>query len=533
MSTRIDIEVAQALLSQRAKEIAELNRQQRLERERKVKEEAAINAAADKGAEAALRNGSPGGGRAIGGGAAALDARAQRLGLRSGVPEYYTPPKVAAQQSRKYGEVAAAVLRQSFASGNVTITVRSSDGSASASHTFTPTAISVPDNAWFSGGNGSDVSGDAPVVGNPEPDVYGPSDELPPESSGTAIYREEQFDTRVRTTWTAFALPVGKGLSVLVYHYRRSAIGYLVKIRATLTWANGILDTVATAGGEHTLFGFSSESAVEFSNTQLDSAQQFTKCFLVGTNVVREISTPSGLATAIAKFSRDASDYPTYLVKRGEYDGSGTNSWQFTGTGLDYEPIGTPSSSIDYYVRAFDDTAPARFSDYEDAIPLLLCYGVGALDQANHQRVNNKYFYSPAIFGFLLDLDASFLADIDDYYSNGSYESNLLYSTIGSTFLSSAPAPAAFIGPNILSGGSAQVGVSPNMTIRFDKAIESPVSADMALTVPDDFTQGKQKLKLHGIAGGDEIFVSWDWGHRAYCAQQLQALGFTPGDLQP
>jgi hypothetical protein len=102
MSTRIDIEVAQALLSQRAKEIAGLNREQRLERERKVKEEAAIKAGIDKG------------GQAIGGGAAALDARAQRFGLRSGVPEYYTPPKVAAQISNPL-RVAVAYMTRTIA----------------------------------------------------------------------------------------------------------------------------------------------------------------------------------------------------------------------------------------------------------------------------------------------------------------------------------------------------------------------------------------------------------------------------------
>jgi hypothetical protein len=73
MATRIDIQVAQALLMEKLRGIAGLNREQRLERERQAKEQAQIKAAADK--------------------AAADRDKAQR---KSGVPEYHVPPKVAA-----------------------------------------------------------------------------------------------------------------------------------------------------------------------------------------------------------------------------------------------------------------------------------------------------------------------------------------------------------------------------------------------------------------------------------------------------
>jgi hypothetical protein len=82
MSTRIDIQIGQALLMDRLRGVAGLNREQRLERERQAKEQAQIKAAAGKAAADRAKAG------------AETDAdKAQR---KSGVPEYYTPPKVAA-----------------------------------------------------------------------------------------------------------------------------------------------------------------------------------------------------------------------------------------------------------------------------------------------------------------------------------------------------------------------------------------------------------------------------------------------------
>jgi hypothetical protein len=80
MATRITVEIGQALLAQKAKAIAEQNREQRLERERQAKEQAQIKAAADKAAADRAKAGT----------------ETDKENRKSGVPEYYTPPKVAA-----------------------------------------------------------------------------------------------------------------------------------------------------------------------------------------------------------------------------------------------------------------------------------------------------------------------------------------------------------------------------------------------------------------------------------------------------
>jgi hypothetical protein len=109
MGTRIDIQVAQALLVERVREIAGLNREQRLERERKVRDEAAIKTAADKATGEALRNGQQGTGQLRNGLISGnltprqYEERLRAQGRKSGVPEYYTPPKVAVTPPRGLG----------------------------------------------------------------------------------------------------------------------------------------------------------------------------------------------------------------------------------------------------------------------------------------------------------------------------------------------------------------------------------------------------------------------------------------------
>jgi hypothetical protein len=82
MATRIDIRIGQALLMDRLRGIAGLNREQRLERERQAKEQAQIKAAADKASAERAKAGA--------------ETDADKAKRKSGVPEYYTPPKVAA-----------------------------------------------------------------------------------------------------------------------------------------------------------------------------------------------------------------------------------------------------------------------------------------------------------------------------------------------------------------------------------------------------------------------------------------------------
>jgi len=110
MGTRISVDVAQALLSQRVSALAAVNREKRLEREQGERDKAKIQGAIERGVDGAA--GSGGGSGGLGGPSANgrnrasqaasaspladLDAQLRAGTLRSGVPEYYTGPKVAA-----------------------------------------------------------------------------------------------------------------------------------------------------------------------------------------------------------------------------------------------------------------------------------------------------------------------------------------------------------------------------------------------------------------------------------------------------
>lgn len=110
MGTLISVDVAQALLSQRVSALAAVNREKRLEREQGERDKSKIQGAIERGVDGAA--GSGGGSGGLGGPSANgrnrasqaasaspladLDAQLRAGTLRSGVPEYYTGPKVAA-----------------------------------------------------------------------------------------------------------------------------------------------------------------------------------------------------------------------------------------------------------------------------------------------------------------------------------------------------------------------------------------------------------------------------------------------------
>ena len=101
MGTRIDIQVGQALLGQRVRDLAALNREQRIEREQRVREASTTQEALDaRVANAAQRGQAQNGqlrnsviGDSLRPGQYQERLRAQ--GKKSDVPEYYTAPKVA------------------------------------------------------------------------------------------------------------------------------------------------------------------------------------------------------------------------------------------------------------------------------------------------------------------------------------------------------------------------------------------------------------------------------------------------------
>ena len=101
MGTRIDIQVGQALLGQRVRDLAALNREQRIEREQRVRESSTTQEALDAGVANAAQRGQAQNGQlrnSVIGDSLRPGQYQERLraqGKKSDVPEYYTAPKVA------------------------------------------------------------------------------------------------------------------------------------------------------------------------------------------------------------------------------------------------------------------------------------------------------------------------------------------------------------------------------------------------------------------------------------------------------
>ena len=101
MGTRIDIQVGQALLGQRVRDLAALNREQRIEREQRVREASTTQEALDAGVANAAQRGQAQNGQlrnSVIGDSLRPGQYQERLraqGKKSDVPEYYTAPRVA------------------------------------------------------------------------------------------------------------------------------------------------------------------------------------------------------------------------------------------------------------------------------------------------------------------------------------------------------------------------------------------------------------------------------------------------------
>ena len=416
------------------------------------------------------------------------------------VPEYRVVEQTSAQRG---GTLAASLWSETTVGDTVTITVRNAENTHSTTSTYDFVRIPLPDNRWFPNAIGSEV-----VQALEEADPPANCEENSPITDSTVgIFRAENFSTDGRFDRAVFALPLGDRDSILVYNFRQIAIAThrqtTITTTRTWTWAEGDIPFTGSCIPSGT-------SVVDEVITPTNTGQEFTKCFYVSNNGVKEIDAPAGLLAAIANKSQPFATYPT-------------------------QPDGNDG------MRRIDPPEPENFREYIDAIPGLICYGIGALDTTYHQRVNNATFYSPAIFTFLSQIDQTLLADYNGYYSfptnTSPYALNLQYSTIRNTYLTNPAPPAEFIGPNILSGGSAlnsQFLLPPvDRKINFNRATVAPVAHNIALAPPSNYSTGNKKLTLVAMATPPYVLYSWNWGKPAYCRSQLIALGFTPADLTP
>ncbi len=490
MSTRIDISVAQALLSQRVREIAEQNREQRLKREERVKEEAQIKTAADKATAQAMRDGSRNPGQAIGDDAAALDERALRLGLRNGVPEYYTPPKVAAY-SKQTDKVAVGFTQTTGAS----LTVWSANQQASATATL-------------------------------------PSPADTSSSSSTAV-----VNPAVSYYNNTFPLRVIPG--------QPTGIETVIAINGTPTAAAPVWealvagDNIYTAGNSKTT---SVSALVDYAFHTLVLPINGTSFILAqwSRTQVRALTTESFGEYRVRKYAYEEYTYENPRVEggffTGEYDtitavqpppnNLGPNSWEITSLLVPaYTTYSDDSRATVEYLKCF---VVGRFSCREISAPASLSglFNVLSPPAVWVASTGSSPGYWDAPAGVSLG-DA-----IRTRLPNGSSDAGIykaINNPAGAAAASTPEQLAAFFSdsprPSYAFASCQLPGTCTADVVGFDRSSN-----------PDSESPLYRRYRYADVTTGPRsrtLLTAWDWSRPGYCRQKLLQLGFSPSDLQP
>jgi hypothetical protein len=471
------------------------------------------------------------------------------------------------------------------------VTVRNAAGTDSVTFTYNLPTFAIPEDVWFEGGNGISFTSDG-IVPQEWRCSFGP----PPAVFPVSTFRKEYFDVGLSESKTIFCLPVSASATLLVYRSRGAAAWWHAKVETINTaevaeWRRAGGAEYCLGGGFNEGWGLDFNERV-FTTVTTDgptSPAQWseTRCFLITSNQIKSIAPPSGLIAALEKY--EPVEYELQPATIGSYLPTGAAIAQqpspgFAGTrgwvnnddtswisfyaqlnsSQKVEPYRlftwgtTPGLAGEKFIGGFDvrtyfsqpllvnkvqpvDPSPS-FDELRASIPLLTCYGIGALSTTNHSTAGSTPLYSPAMFTFLKDIDSSILVGYDDIneYRDAMLATNASYSYIKSNYLADAPTPTTFYAPCALSEScpvNSPDGVNisniADSCVSFDKAIVAPANHNVALNVPDDFSKGIKATKLVDLKNSERLLYSWAWRKPAYCRQQLLALGFTAADLTP
>jgi hypothetical protein len=500
MATRITVEIGQALLAQKAKAIAEQNREQRLERERQAKEQAQIKAAADKAAADRAKAGTEARAKA------GTETNADKAKRKSGVPEYYTPPKVAAQNSNKqykaaFVQMAAEANQPLGAPGTMRYVLRSLYApEASLETTFTlPTYLGSYDNV-----SESTFSDDGTVIIRTN---------LVSGSQQSVLYYDD-----------VMVLPAGGTSAVVIIHVLTitlqssgSSYGEEHYTRYFPEIFDSGLDVISYPASELTGTG------------ETRTSSRTTKAFLVHRDGVNEIaSVPSEITTFY--------ETNTPLPPMGTATAVG-NSFCYN---TDYSHLGIVSPDP---AQLLTRTYPKHSSvGWVTTLPSLLRLHVGgrfpyaAQGPGNHLlRSYGMGYHKPPAEDYSGGPLVPYTGDPYAYSVTPS-----IFNIFGSAGHNKDETVVATYRDNYLE-------VSPDVFLDFE-------TGEYSSTFPVEFNspviagwKRNRSITLAGSAGDESTppwdnstdagvyspIMVWDWGKAAYCRQQLLGLGFTAEDLVP
>jgi hypothetical protein len=519
MGTRIDIQVGQALLGQRVRDLAALNREQRLERERKVRDEAVIKTAADKATGEALRNGQQGTGQLRNGLISGkltprqYEERLRAQGRKSGVPEYYTPPKVASTgQAIDEGIGNAWHWRTSR---NTDVRYFGETGSAA-----NGCIVEIQDFNKLGSIDGTDwlewtdtFTGSAPTP--PSGPVALPPGLTPADYELVRTVRSIRHNSLTPTTAGAtlrMVLPVGPQVMLLVI-MRQQVFGFQTFVSSRY---RAIL--VDPPGTE-------SIQVIQYGASLSTNTVTIEKAFVIGKSAVREITLPGGLASKLRTYMPASSASIANVTYQNPDDLAFVPDAYFDGA-----TIGVPTSQP----RLTWTTTPPADADWTwtaGAAKSLKLVNNGAIPLLNVQTLGS----SAAVFPLLttgVDWETiDFTAKaIHDRAKTVSPSSNL--DSFGALIDFEPGIGASFRDPNNYLYETAQKltcsAGAKTVSVNLDLGRAARPEGNPAVYAYTD---------SEGVSRSSQWFCdlafSYDWAKPAYCRRQLLALGFTPEDLTP
>lgn len=563
MSTRITVEVGKALLAQTAKALAEQNRQSRLDYESRLKEYNALRAASLKAAAEDTKAGK------APSGTAAPGTSTSGTSVRNDVPEYYTPPKVAAQASTGIDFAFGWIVKQS----NSTTQIVSGNGAVSAP--FVADGQSIVDAAAAASPYTTELTIDPTTEftwnawGHRETAV-----EITPSDTSVwyryrpctevAIAMSPEFCSYGRAGDLVF--PLGKNL---IYTRGSNANWYR---RDYLLTASTAVDYSTTPPYADMIWTYEevAGSALEDPDTLLedptrlkylrinidapitvDDDQEINlsydtfKSYSVSATSVREVTAPAAVRTRFDEIYGVAPVPSTQLV--GASTGGPTllrSVASLTINGVNWSNVQVYSiDSFSGYTRRDPNVSQGGDESLDRMIneAPAACFGLGVISPDNAEMNNSQALLATPLIYRLMDGAQTYT--IDDFYGD--------LETLSACLEGLAPLPRGIVWINTQPGGVSlpDLYLAVDQVLAFDLFTSSASNAVEGGQWYDFAGDGKptQRGQLRGtlrplperIAPSEDypdetkLLFATPYRDGAYCRTKLLELGFTAADLVP
>lgn len=531
MGTRIDVQVGQALLGQRLRDLAALNREQRIDREQKVRQANAVEDALDAMAANDAQKGRPQNNTIDWNlSPEQYEDRLRSQGRKSGVPDYYTAPKVAVSPQQGGAGVgngwlwATSKITKVDFYGDFLLTTGPSTNAGVTGLEQQTKLGSLDGTRWLEWTDSFSATAPTPGGALPLPSSIGTSHDFVRHDQALSPHIFTRADNYSLTT-RRLVLPVGPRAFIYVV-VKRCVFAFqpctrTIYVKSGVTYPSG----VPTENVEVFSLGASLTT----------STVSIKKAFFVGKSTVREISLPSALEADLDDLTPTA--VPT-LPNASYFFSDLTGPRQFLG-----ENQGTFSVP-----RLTWTTTPAVNSD--NAWLTTNGFGAPRLERlANNNTIPNLDLLTggastAAVYPLLKHGSAWESSNLDPeavsvkakavnvgpvndgaFGTMGDYDpaSSIGYDPFRSVTWRQPIDYLYATGGNLLYNANGRLITNPLSPSRMTRTEANPTT----YAYSDDEGYAREGVWQSGI------LTSYDWMKSSFCRKRLIELGFAAADLRP